>query len=120
MTDYTCIPFTRETDLDYYIVPHEHLVEECVQKGLRRERLFPFGIPVRRAFRERIAKREARVACAAAFGSGADMTAKWFLVASGSMGFGSSADLIREILSRCGKVPRSSWSAATTRNCKPF
>ncbi len=103
MTDYTCIPFTRETDLDYYIVPHEHLVEECVQKGLRRERLFPFGIPVRRAFRERIAKREARVACAAAFGSGADMTAKWFLVASGSMGFGSSADLIREILSRCGK-----------------
>ena len=46
MTDYTCIPFTRETDLDYYIVPHEHLVEECVQKGLRRERLFPFGIPV--------------------------------------------------------------------------
>lgn len=103
MTDYTCIPFTRETVLDYYIVPHEHLVEECVQKGLRRERLFPFGIPVRRAFRERIAKREARVACAAAFDSGADMTAKWFLVASGSMGFGSSADLIREILSRCGK-----------------
>ena len=43
------------------------------------------------------------MACAAAFGSGADMTAKWFLVASGSMGFGSSADLIREILSRCGK-----------------
>ena len=31
------------------------------------------------------------------------MNEKWFLVASGSMGFGSSADLIREILSRCGK-----------------
>ena len=31
MTDYTCIPFLSETDLDYYIIPHEHLVEELVE-----------------------------------------------------------------------------------------
>ena len=27
-TDYTCIPFWEETNLDYYIIPHEDLIPE--------------------------------------------------------------------------------------------
>jgi processive 1,2-diacylglycerol beta-glucosyltransferase len=37
-TDYTCIPFTEETDCDYYVIPSEELTEEFVKRGIPRER----------------------------------------------------------------------------------
>ena len=46
-TDYTCIPFWEETDMDYYVVPHRDLVDEFAGKGIPREKLLPFGIPVK-------------------------------------------------------------------------
>lgn len=49
-TDYTCIPFWEETDCDYYIIPHYELIDEFAAKGIPRERLKPYGIPVRPAF----------------------------------------------------------------------
>ncbi len=49
-TDYTCIPFTEETECDYYIVPHEDLIPEFLGRGISLEKLKPFGIPVNRAF----------------------------------------------------------------------
>lgn len=45
-TDYTCIPFWEETDLDYYIVPHHDLQAEYVSRGVPRHKLLPLGIPV--------------------------------------------------------------------------
>ena len=30
-TDYTCIPFWEETNLDYYVIPHEDLFPEYVK-----------------------------------------------------------------------------------------
>ena len=39
MTDYTCIPFLPETNLDKYIIPHEHLIEEYVEKGIMTDAL---------------------------------------------------------------------------------
>lgn len=45
-TDYTCIPFTEETDCDYYIIPSEDLIPEFVSWGIRKDRLVPLGIPV--------------------------------------------------------------------------
>lgn len=50
-TDYTCIPFTEETEADYYFIAHEELVEEYVQKGIPRDKLVPTGIPVSDCFR---------------------------------------------------------------------
>jgi len=38
MTDYTCIPFWEETDVDYYIAPHESLIKPCVRRGLPKEK----------------------------------------------------------------------------------
>ena len=52
MTDYTCIPFWEETCCDYYIVPHPELIDECAKRGIPREKMIPFGIPVSRKFRE--------------------------------------------------------------------
>lgn len=102
MTDYTCIPFMKDTELDYYIIPHEHLVEECVKKGLPREKLYPFGIPVRSVFHQPAAdKREARGQCILDYGY-MDADKKWFLIMSGSMGFGHIQDTVKEILNKCG------------------
>ncbi len=45
-TDYTCIPFVSETQLDAYFIPHEDLIYECVSKGMDIVKLVPTGIPV--------------------------------------------------------------------------
>lgn len=102
MTDYTCIPFMKDTELDYYIVPHFHLVEECVKKGLPREKLRPYGIPVKSVFHTPKADRtEVRNLCILEFGY-MDPEKKWFLMMSGSMGFGHLQDTVREILKQYG------------------
>ncbi len=49
-TDYTCIPFTEETNADYYIIPSERLVREFQGWGIPKERIVPIGIPVDATF----------------------------------------------------------------------
>ncbi len=81
-TDYTCIPLWEETDCDFYVVPHEDLVEEYVSRGISREKLRPFGIPVRADFQRPRDRIEARRQL------GLPEEGKVYLVMSGSMGFG--------------------------------
>lgn len=49
-TDYTCTPFTMETDCDKYVIPAEDLCGEYIKQGATREQLLPYGIPVSRVF----------------------------------------------------------------------
>lgn len=49
-TDYTCTPFTMETQCDKYVIPAEDLRDEYIKQGAKSEQLFPYGIPVSRAF----------------------------------------------------------------------
>ncbi len=49
-TDYTCIPFTEETDCDYIDLPSPRLVDEYIAKKTRPESIRTFGIPVRAEF----------------------------------------------------------------------
>lgn len=102
MTDYTCIPFMKETQLDYYIVPHEHLIEECVKEGLVREKLLPYGIPVEQAFYSSQSKEHARKECKRLFGERMNENEKWLLIMSGSMGFGHLNELLKQIIVECG------------------
>jgi processive 1,2-diacylglycerol beta-glucosyltransferase len=102
MTDYTCIPFMEETQLDYYIVPHEHLIEECVKKGLVRDKLLPYGIPVKQIFYSAQSKDHARKECKQLFAERLNENEKWFLIMSGSMGFGNLKDLVEQIIGECG------------------
>ena len=59
-TDYTCIPFWEETDCDYYIIPHNLLVDEFVKRGIPREKLYPLGIPFSPKILDNVSKVEAR------------------------------------------------------------
>lgn len=59
-TDYTSIPFWEETRLGYYVIPHRDLTREFYRKGLPREKLLPFGIPVSASFTRHSGQGEAR------------------------------------------------------------
>ena len=100
MTDYTCIPFLQETDLDYYIIPHEHLIEEFAEKGLPREKIVPIGIPIdEKKFSTRLPKPKARTQIIQSI-SNSNLCSEghWYLVMSGSMGFGNVEQLIAQLL----------------------
>lgn len=94
-TDYTCIPFWEETNCDYYVIPHEDLVDEYIKRGVPKEKLLPYGIPVRHAFANHTPKDIARRKCHL------DADAPTFLIMSGSMGFGKLAVFAAELALRC-------------------
>ena len=81
-TDYTCVPFTEETDCDIYITPQEILNVEYQNHGIAKEKLRPLGIPVSRRFSEPLSREEA------AEKLGLDKDKKYVLVSGGSMGAG--------------------------------
>lgn len=59
-TDYTCIPFTEETDCDYYVIPGEAQKKEFIKRKIPKDKLLTFGIPVRKEFSDEISMESAR------------------------------------------------------------
>lgn len=96
LTDYTCIPFTEETRLDGYFIPHRDLVGQIAAKGLPEARLLPFGIPVRERFSQPVSRESAR----AALGIPQDET--MFLLMGGSAGCGHLEQVCQALLTRPG------------------
>lgn len=94
-TDYTCIPFWEETELEGYFVPHRDLIPEFVKRGIPREKLLPVGIPVSRRFSEPGQREQARKKL------GLPEKAPVFLVMTGSMGFGDISALTLDLLLEC-------------------
>ena len=56
LSDYTCIPFLAETDLDAYFLPHSEVRELCIQAGMPAEKLIVTGMPVAARFLARWTK----------------------------------------------------------------
>lgn len=81
-TDYTCIPFTEECEVDACITPTPLLTGEFADWGIPEEKIHPFGIPVSAAFREPISKEAAK----ARLGLAEDK--RYLLVSGGSIGAG--------------------------------
>lgn len=81
-TDYACIPFTEETDCDYYVIPHSELAGDFTKKGIPAEKLLPFGIPVRKMFSKKCTKEQAKGKL------GLSPGIEYFLIAGGSIGAG--------------------------------
>ena len=82
-TDYTCIPFTEETECDAYVIPTDQLQETFESRGLPAEKLYPLGIPVNRCFSQRETREEA---CRRL---NLDPDKRYILAAGGSMGGGT-------------------------------
>ena len=97
VTDYTWYPFWQETAAcDYYVVPNEALIERYVKKGMPREKLLPYGIPVGMRFLSLPTREEAR----AHLGVCAD--AKLYLVMGGSMGAGKMLKFSKRLYGQMG------------------
>lgn len=96
-TDYTCIPFWHELNVDAFFTPHEDLVDECVKKGVDKNKIVVTGIPVSAAFCEKLDKPEARK------NLGLANDKNIILIMTGSMGFGNIADLCLELLENGGE-----------------
>lgn len=90
-TDYTCIPFTEETEMDRYFIPSKELACEYIDRGIPESKLVVTGIPVSKKFRSRKEKLETRR------GLGIGTDGPVVLVMTGSMGFGNIADMIEVI-----------------------
>ena len=92
LSDYTCIPFLAETELDAWFVPHERVRAECVQAGIPAERLIVTGMPVADAFRAELSRAEARAALEI------PETAKCYLIMTGGIGCGDALGLCEKLL----------------------
>lgn len=88
-TDYTCIPFTEETDCDAYVIPGAELSDSFSKRGIPKEKLYPIGIPVGCSYAKKETMMEARTRM------GLDPNKKYILVTGGSMGGGKIKKAIR-------------------------
>ena len=88
-TDYTCIPFWEETNLDYYFIPHKDLMNEFISKGIPKNKLIPTGIPVSSKFNKKLTKFDACKLLSL------DPAVKRILIMTGSMGYGDVISTLR-------------------------
>ena len=108
-TDYVCIPFWKETNPDYFIIPSEDLIDDFVSKGIEKEKLLPLGIPTAKTYRQEYDKNECKKKL------GLEVSKKYILILTGSMGFGNITDMIEELLKNIKDV---SFIISTGNNSK--
>lgn len=90
ITDFTVHPFWESTNLDYYVTADRILDNQMRKKGIPKEKILPFGIPIRKNFTVKMPKAEARKE----LGLEEKTTV---LIMMGSMGFGNILKDIKEI-----------------------
>ncbi len=90
VTDFTVHPFWESTELDYYVTANEMLNTQMIRKGIPKEKILPWGIPIKSIFANKIPKAEARKQLEID-------NKKTILVMMGSMGFGNVADSLKQI-----------------------
>lgn len=88
-TDYTCIPFTEETDCDAYVIPGAELTDSFSRRGIPKDKIHTLGIPVGSSYAKKETMNEARARM------GLDPNKKYILVTGGSMGGGKIKKAIR-------------------------
>lgn len=90
VTDFTVHPFWESTDMDYYVTPDAVLNNQMRKKGIKDDKILPFGIPIRDKFFEKQDKSQMRNKLKVA-----NMPTVLFMM--GSMGFGDMAKQLEEI-----------------------
>lgn len=90
ITDYTIYEFWDKVDINYYIVGADFMINEFERRGVPREKVKPFGIPIASKFEKSLSKDEAREK----LGLEKKPT---LLVLSGGMGMGALPDAVRSL-----------------------
>lgn len=98
-TDYSCIPFTEETDCDYYVIPSSLLKEDFIRRGIPEDKLLPLGIPVSRSFTEDLTKAQAKTLLSL------EADRNYILLSGGSMGAGGMHQTVQSIKDEIIKDP---------------
>ena len=92
-TDYSYVPFTSDTALDFYFLPHKKLLADFLKSAPGRNYVIS-GIPTRAAMREKRPKEEARGELAL------PQDRPIAIIMTGSMGFGDALPLLDALLLR--------------------
>lgn len=108
-TDYVCIPFWEETNPDYFVVPHEELENDFIEKGINKEKLLPYGIPTTKAYREKYNIEKVKKDL------GLENAKQYVLILTGSMGFGNVTEMLKELLKNINNV---TFIVSTGHNAK--
>lgn len=98
-TDYSCIPFTEETDCDYFVIPSSLLKEDFIRRGIPEDKLLPLGIPVSRSFTEDLTKAQAKTLLSL------ETDRNYILLSGGSMGAGGMHQTVQSIKDEIIKDP---------------
>lgn len=96
-TDYICIPFWEETNPDYFIVPSLELEKSFLDKNIGKEKLIPIGIPVSKKFSVEYDKSKELE------NLGMEKNKRYILILTGSMGFGSTKEILEKLIERSSK-----------------
>ena len=96
-TDYTCIPFFDETEMDYYFIPSSLLKDEFLKKSVSKNSIVSSGIPVSGKFNVKTQKSTARASLHL------PENKPTVLIMTGSMGFGNLTAFIRLLFERLPK-----------------
>ena len=91
-TDYVSIPFWKETNPDYFVIPSEELESDFIEKGMKKQKLLPLGIPVMKQYRKEYDKQETKKSL------NLDLNKKYILILNGSMGFGNVNEIAEKLL----------------------
>lgn len=97
-TDYTCIPFFEEEDADYTIIPHKDLESDFVNRGFKKEKILPLGIPVAQQYSRKYDITQCKKEL------GLDENKKYVLILNGSMGFGNVDGILGKLISEIKDV----------------
>lgn len=93
-TDYICIPFWEEANPDYFVVPSDEVSKSFLEKGIKKEKLLPMGIPVSNNFS--IGYDKAKELDNLKL----DKDKQYVLILTGSMGFGNTTELVKKLLEK--------------------
>lgn len=114
-TDYTIHPYWETlTTMDHFVIASESLIYRAVKKGIRREIIHPFGIPVHPKFYRSVSRQEARRRL------GYDEDSRVILLMGGGLGYGMVDGQAGRILSVRQKLELAVVCGNNTRQRAEF
>lgn len=95
--EYGYAPRWEKTNCKRYVVADTSLIDVYAKAGIRKSRLLPYGIPVRKDFSKHLNKRAARRRLHFS------PDGAFFLIMIGSKGVGEADNLLQELIRKCGQ-----------------